>query len=132
MAVNPNHTSRSRDAALRRLSRANRWVIAGSATLTGVLTAVAASAFPGKTLQGTHASAARAAGATGSDRRLGRHDRHSTTPGAVAGAADGHRLGLERILLLRRILRAGLGHAGHGLRGERSELRHGRSGVVGW
>ena len=56
MSGNP-HTSRSRDAALRRLSRANRWLIAGSATLTGVLTAVAASAFPGKTLKETRATA---------------------------------------------------------------------------
>jgi hypothetical protein len=69
MSVNPNHTSRSRDAALRRLHRANRWLIAGSATLTGVLTAVAASAFPGKTLKETRARSAgkahRSTGATG-------------------------------------------------------------------
>jgi hypothetical protein len=70
MAVNPNHhTSRSRDAALRRLRRVNRWLIAGSATLTGVLTAVAASAFPGKTVKQTRARSAREAyhstGATG-------------------------------------------------------------------
>lgn len=50
------HTPRSRDAALRRLSRANRWLIAGSVTLTGALTAVAANAFPGRTLKTTGGS----------------------------------------------------------------------------
>jgi hypothetical protein len=46
-------TSDSRDAAMRRLSRANRWLIAGSVALTGVLADVAANAFPGKTLHKT-------------------------------------------------------------------------------
>ena len=41
-------TANARDAALRRLSRAKRWLLAGTATLTGVLSVVAASAFPGK------------------------------------------------------------------------------------
>jgi hypothetical protein len=41
------HTSHSRDAALRRLRGVNRWLLAGSAALTGVLTDVAANAFPG-------------------------------------------------------------------------------------
>ncbi|MCW3033198.1 MAG: hypothetical protein QOK19_2777 [Solirubrobacteraceae bacterium] len=48
--IHPNdvpRTPRTRDAALRRLSRTNRWLIAGSAVLTGVLTDVAANAFPG-------------------------------------------------------------------------------------
>ncbi|HXB65770.1 MAG TPA: hypothetical protein VNV42_12950 [Solirubrobacteraceae bacterium] len=53
------HTSRTRDAALRRLRHANRWLIGGSAALTGVLTAVAASAFPGKTLKQIHGSPTR-------------------------------------------------------------------------
>ena len=43
------HTPRARDAALRRLGRVNRWLIAGTAVLTGVLTDVAANAFPGHT-----------------------------------------------------------------------------------
>ena len=55
------HTPRSRDAALRRLARANRWLIAGSVTLTGALTAVAANAFPGRTLKTTGGSASAAA-----------------------------------------------------------------------
>ena len=37
----------ARDAALRRLLRAKRWLLVGTATLTGELAAVAASAFPG-------------------------------------------------------------------------------------
>lgn len=41
------HTPRSRDAAIRRLDNTSRWLIAGSAVLTGVLTDVAANAFPG-------------------------------------------------------------------------------------
>lgn len=44
------HTPRSRNAALRRLSSANRWLIAGSCTLTGLFTALAANAFPGRTI----------------------------------------------------------------------------------
>lgn len=50
-------TSNTRDAALRRVSHANRWLIAGSVALTGVLADVAANAFPGKTLhKGTSGS----------------------------------------------------------------------------
>jgi hypothetical protein len=43
------HTVHSRDAAVRRLGHLNRWLIAGSAVLTGILTDVAANAFPGHT-----------------------------------------------------------------------------------
>ena len=50
------HDSRSRDAALRRLRRANRWLIAGSAVLTGLFADLAASAFAG------HAKAATRSG----------------------------------------------------------------------
>jgi hypothetical protein len=50
------HDSRSRDAALRRLRRTNRWLIAGSAVLTGVFVDLAANAFSG------HASSASAQG----------------------------------------------------------------------
>ena len=42
------HTTRTRDAALRRLSQANRWLLAGSAALTAAFTAAAATAFPGR------------------------------------------------------------------------------------
>jgi hypothetical protein len=50
------HTTHTRDAALNRLSRINRWLIAGSVVLTGVLSEVAASAFPGKTIKAGSAS----------------------------------------------------------------------------
>jgi hypothetical protein len=45
------HTAHARDAALRELHRINRWLIAGSVVLTGVLTDAAAHAFPGKTVK---------------------------------------------------------------------------------
>lgn len=36
---------------MRRLSRANRWLLAGSVALTAVFAEVAANAFPGKTIK---------------------------------------------------------------------------------
>ena len=49
------HSTSSRDRALRRLSLSTRWLIAGSVTLTGALSEVAAHAFPGKTVKvGAH------------------------------------------------------------------------------
>jgi hypothetical protein len=42
-------SSRSRDAAICRLARCNRWLLAGAITLTAAFTEVAAQAFPGKT-----------------------------------------------------------------------------------
>jgi hypothetical protein len=57
------HTAHARDAALARLRSANRWLIAGSIALTGALSAVAARAFPGRTLKSTaSAGAARKGG----------------------------------------------------------------------
>jgi hypothetical protein len=58
------HTGHTRDAALRRLRQANRWLIAGSAILTGLLTEAAASAFPGHTIH---------KGATTTRRHVSRH-----------------------------------------------------------
>jgi hypothetical protein len=46
----PRDRSLARDAALRRLRRANRWLIAGSVALSALLTDVAAQAFPGRTI----------------------------------------------------------------------------------
>jgi hypothetical protein len=54
--------TRARDAALRRLSHINRWLIAGSVVLTGVLYEVAAQAFPGKTLRAGSSSDAKSTG----------------------------------------------------------------------
>jgi hypothetical protein len=53
------HSSHTRDAALRKLTAANRWMIAGSVALTGVLAEAAAQAFPGKKLPSKSARAAR-------------------------------------------------------------------------
>ncbi|HEV7527432.1 MAG TPA: hypothetical protein VGO29_00895 [Solirubrobacteraceae bacterium] len=47
------HSTHSRDSSLRRLSVVNRWLIAASVTLTGVLTDVAAHAFPSKKSSGS-------------------------------------------------------------------------------
>jgi hypothetical protein len=43
--------SSARDAALVRLARTRRWLLVATATLTGVLAAVAASAHPGKSVR---------------------------------------------------------------------------------
>jgi hypothetical protein len=51
-------SSHSRDAALRRLTRCNRWLLAGSVMLTAVFSEVAAQAFPGKTRASTAAKGA--------------------------------------------------------------------------
>jgi hypothetical protein len=45
------HTTHTRDAGLRQVRRINRWTIAASIALTGVLWDVAAHAFPGKTIK---------------------------------------------------------------------------------
>jgi hypothetical protein len=65
------HTGNARDAALRRLSRTNRWLIAGSVALTGILAEVAAQAFPGKSRNGASSAAARSSGAKGATHSAG-------------------------------------------------------------
>lgn len=54
----PHRSTNARDAALRRLSSANRWLVAGSVALTGVFAEVAAQAFPGKTVKASSATRA--------------------------------------------------------------------------
>lgn len=54
------HATHARDSSLRRLNRANRWLLAGSLTLTGVLTEVVAHAFPGSAHASTSGTAAKA------------------------------------------------------------------------
>ena len=49
-----HHATNTRDAALRKLARINRWLIAGSVALTAVLSEVAAQAFPGKSARQAH------------------------------------------------------------------------------
>jgi hypothetical protein len=79
------HTTHSRDAALRDLHRLNRWMIAGSVVLTGVLSDVAAHAFPGKTIKAKGTTEKTAAGAhTGSHKSDSSH----TTTGALKPPAQ--------------------------------------------
>jgi hypothetical protein len=46
----PRSPSHARDAALKRMRRINRWLVAGAVIVTGLLTDVAAQAFPGRTI----------------------------------------------------------------------------------
>lgn len=46
----PGNPRQMREVGLRRLLLAKRWILAGSVALTGVFAAVAANAFPGKTI----------------------------------------------------------------------------------
>jgi hypothetical protein len=55
----PHRPINTRDAALHRLSTANRWLLASSVALTGVFAEVAARAFPGKTIKASSATRAR-------------------------------------------------------------------------
>lgn len=55
------HHPHTRDSSLRRLTLANRWLLGGSVALTGVLTEVAAQAFPGKAKASSSSSAHHAA-----------------------------------------------------------------------
>jgi hypothetical protein len=50
----------TRDAALRRVSHARRWLIGGALALTGAFSAVASQAFPGHTLKKATAAPAAA------------------------------------------------------------------------
>jgi len=79
------HTAHTRDAALRQLRRANRWMIAGSVALTGVLAGVAANGFPGKTIKGSPASKS---GSKGHPRRSSRTPAKPLKPPARAPQAS--------------------------------------------
>jgi hypothetical protein len=59
----PGNPLQAREAGLRRLLFAKRWILAGSVTLTGLLAGVAANAFPGKTLKTGASNAAAEQGA---------------------------------------------------------------------
>ena len=72
MTSSPNVSAR--DAALRKLTRVNHWLIAGSLTLAGVFSAVAAEAHPGQTLKTTSSTAATGKSkASGPQERFLRH-----------------------------------------------------------
>jgi hypothetical protein len=81
-------TSRSRDAALRRLTRCNRWLLAGSVTLTGAFKAIAAQAFPGKTRASTSAKDAGTRGSASTSRHAVKHARrsHKSSPAKALAA----------------------------------------------
>ena len=88
------HTPGTRDAALRRLAVCNRWLVAGCTAMTGALTAVAASAFPGKTVKvgkagaTTHSHHRRAPTGT-STTSSSTHTRSLQPPAASPQAASG-------------------------------------------
>lgn len=73
------HTTHTRDAALRELRRLTRWLIAGSILLTGVLTDVAANAFPGKAARASAHSRAKAS-TTRAEHRSASPGKTSTGP----------------------------------------------------
>ena len=77
------HTTHTRDAALLRLRRVNRWVIMGSIVLAGVLTDVAANAFPGRT---------KSASGSSSESHKKHHSKGSAPTGVLAppGSAPEH------------------------------------------
>jgi hypothetical protein len=81
-------TPSARDASLRRLSRAKRSLFAGAATLTGVLVAVAASAFPGRSIR------AAGAGAGGTSNSASRAAEGAS--GGAGGESSGEASGLQR------------------------------------
>ena len=56
----PPDSSHARDTGLRKLVLAKHWLLAGSVTLTGGLTAVVANAFPGRTIKSSGTGAANA------------------------------------------------------------------------
>jgi hypothetical protein len=77
-----------RDAGLRRLTRIKRWLLVGSVTLTGALSAVAAHAFPGQSgkAQTSHTSAAVSAGTTSS---AGENEATATESATATEASSG-------------------------------------------
>lgn len=73
------HATHARDSSLRRLSVINRWLVAGSVILTGVLTDVAAHAFPSKS---TKQTPSRSAGAHAHSHQ--HRSRSSSSPATTA------------------------------------------------
>jgi hypothetical protein len=70
----PGNPRQMREIGMRRLLLAKRWILAGSVALTGALAAVAANAFPGKTI-------ATPASKTASEQRVGEASSSSESPG---------------------------------------------------
>jgi hypothetical protein len=57
MRTHRPHNTHARESSLRKLTRINRWLIAGSVALTGLFVEAAAHAFPGKSSARTAAAA---------------------------------------------------------------------------
>lgn len=72
--------SNARDVALRRLGRANRWMLAGSVALTAVFSEVAASAFPGRKTSGFTHTSNKSPASTGALKAPKEAPKSSTTP----------------------------------------------------
>lgn len=85
----PSRAVLARDAALARVGRARRWVIAGTAALAAGFAALVSAVAPGKTLKTT--GRAEAATAT---RSASSHSRSSAIPAMPPAAAAGD-LGLQ-------------------------------------
>lgn len=82
------HHTHTRDSSLRRLSVANRWLLGGSVALTGVLTEVAAQAFPGKAKPSSSSTAHHAAHAKAHEPRPTTTTQKSIAPPAEAPRAS--------------------------------------------
>jgi hypothetical protein len=85
------HHAHRRDSSLQKLSRANRWLLAGSVALTALLTEVAAQAFPGKASASStapRAGAAKAPRHPSSQHSVDRSPSKSLTPPAKAPEAS--------------------------------------------
>jgi outer membrane biosynthesis protein TonB len=79
----PPDSSRARDAGLRKLVLAKRWLLAGSVTLTGGLTAILANAFPGRTIKSSDAGAANVGHSSKASSKASTPDRHTqSSPGS--------------------------------------------------
>jgi outer membrane biosynthesis protein TonB len=92
-----SHTPRSRDSALRRLALSNRWMIAGSVALSGVLAEAAANAFPGKTINaGTQAAVTKTAAAREAARRRARQRGSSGSTSSLQAPAQAPQASPER------------------------------------
>jgi hypothetical protein len=77
----PGNPLHAREAGLRRLLLAKRWILAGSVTFTGLLAGLAANAFPGKTIKA-------AASTTAGERSAGGASSAYAEPSVEEGEAE--------------------------------------------
>jgi hypothetical protein len=79
----PRDPSHARDAALARMRRINRWLLAGAIVATGLLTEAAAQAFPSRTITRAEPSAAPQPSVTRTGGATHRRHRHNTAKHAA-------------------------------------------------